>query len=198
MVTIGSNFTLLGYNAQASSASATNEITFGNSSITSLRANVTSITSLSDRRDKKNISDLSLGLDFLMTLRPRQFNWDKREWYSAGQSDGSKMENNPTAGFISQELDQAQNSQNAEWLKLVMKNNPEKWEATYGNLLPVMVKAIQEQQQTIDSQKEKILQLEQKLEKLNGAFTAELDVIKKQLGMEVKAETSPASTGGNK
>jgi len=26
----------------------------------------------------------------------------------------------------------------------VLKDNPEKWEATYGNLLPVMVKAIQE------------------------------------------------------
>jgi Chaperone of endosialidase len=197
-VTTGSNLTLIGYNAQPTSASANNEITFGNSSVTTLRANVTSITSLSDRRDKKNITDLSLGLDFLLQLRPRQFNWDKREWYSTGQPDESKIERNLTAGFIAQELDQTQTDQNAEWLNLVLKNNPEKWEATYGNLLPVMVKAIQEQQQTIDSQKEQILLLEQKLEKLNGGLAAELDAIKKQLGMEVKAETNSSATGGNK
>ena len=34
--------------------------------------------------------------------------------------------------------------QNAEWLNLVLKDNPEKWEATPGNLLPIMVKAIQD------------------------------------------------------
>jgi len=37
-----------------------------------------------------------------------------------------------------------QSTENAEWLNLVLKDNPEKFEATYGNLLPVMVKAIQE------------------------------------------------------
>ncbi|MBK7160921.1 MAG: hypothetical protein IPH77_20850 [Ignavibacteria bacterium] len=37
-----------------------------------------------------------------------------------------------------------QTTENADWLNLVLKDNPEKLEATYGNLLPVMVKAIQE------------------------------------------------------
>ncbi|GIV45290.1 MAG: hypothetical protein KatS3mg036_0108 [Ignavibacterium sp.] len=77
-VTTGSNLTLIGYNAQPSSQSATNQITLGNNQITSLRCNVTSISSLSDVRDKKNIKDLSLGLDFLMNVKPREFNWDKR------------------------------------------------------------------------------------------------------------------------
>ncbi|OQA62837.1 MAG: hypothetical protein BWY38_03250 [Ignavibacteria bacterium ADurb.Bin266] len=54
------------------------------------------------------------------------------------------MQEEPTAGFIAQELDEVQTSVDAEWLNLVLKDNPEKWEATYGNLLPVMVKAIQE------------------------------------------------------
>ena len=95
-------------------------------------------------RDKKNIKDLSLGLDFITKLKPRQFNWDKREWYEDNKSDGSKMKEAPTAGFIAQELDEVQTTENAEWLNLVLKDNPEKWEATYGNLLPVMVKAIQD------------------------------------------------------
>jgi hypothetical protein len=105
---------------------------------------VQTITSLSDARDKKNIQDLTLGLDFITKLKPRQFNWDRREWYDEGLSDGSKMKEEPTAGFIAQELYELQNEEHAEWLNLVLKDNPDKWEATYGNLLPVMVKAIQE------------------------------------------------------
>ena len=79
-----------------------------------------------------------------MKITPRQFNWDKREWYEDNKSDGSKMKEEPTAGFIAQEFDKTQRSENAEWLNLVLKDNPEKWEATYGNLLPIMVKAIQD------------------------------------------------------
>jgi len=79
-----------------------------------------------------------------MKIKPRQFNWDKREWYENNKSDGSKMKEEPTAGFIAQELDEVQTTQNSEWLNLVLKDNPEKLEATPGNLLPIMVKAIQE------------------------------------------------------
>ncbi|MEO7358425.1 MAG: tail fiber domain-containing protein [Ignavibacteria bacterium] len=143
-LTSGSNNTLIGYFSQPSSGTVSNQITLGDGNISSLRCNVQTITSLSDRRDKKNITDLPLGLDFLMKIKPRLFNWDKREWYDNNISDGSKMNEAPTAGFIAQELDEVQTTENAEWLNLVMKDNPEKMEATSGNLLPVMVKAIQE------------------------------------------------------
>ncbi|MDQ3020956.1 MAG: tail fiber domain-containing protein [Bacteroidota bacterium] len=143
-VTTGDNLTLVGYNAQPSSGSANNQITLGNNNVFSLRCNVQTITSLSDMRDKKNITDLNLGLDFLMKVKPRIFNWDKREWYENNISDGTMIQKIPTAGFIAQELDEVQKTENAEWLNLVLKDNPEKIEATYGNLLPVMVKAIQE------------------------------------------------------
>jgi trimeric autotransporter adhesin len=143
-ITSGSNLTCLGSNAQPTSATATNQITLGNNVVGSLRCNVTTITSLSDARDKKNITDLNLGIDFLMKIKPRQFNWDKREWYENNKSDGSKMKEEPTAGFIAQELAETQTTEKAEWLNLVLKDNPEKWEATPGNLLPIMVKAIQD------------------------------------------------------
>jgi hypothetical protein len=155
-ITSGSNLTLIGYNSQPTTGSATNQVTLGNGFVSSLRCNVTTITSLSDVRDKKNISDLSLGLDFITKLKPRQFNWDKREWYENNTSDGSKMQETPTAGFIAQELDEVQTTENAEWLKLVLKDNPEKWEATPGNLLPVMVKAIQELKAENDELKKEI------------------------------------------
>ncbi|HRJ86564.1 MAG TPA: tail fiber domain-containing protein [Ignavibacteria bacterium] len=140
----GSGNVNIGYNSQPSSGSAVNQFTIGNSQITTLRCAVTTITSISDARDKKNIHDLSLGLNFIMKLRPRQYNWDKREWYEKGISDGTKMHEAPTAGFIAQELDGAQTDANAEWLNLVLKDNPEKLEAVAGNLLPVIIKAIQE------------------------------------------------------
>jgi hypothetical protein len=120
------------------------------------------ISSLSDARDKKNISDLSLGLDFIMKLKPRQFNWDRRDWYTNNQSDGGKMKQTPTAGFVAQELYEAQKNAKAEWLNLVLKDNPDKWEASYGNLLPIMVKAIQEQQQQIEELKKEVVVLKSK------------------------------------
>jgi len=143
-ITTGSNLICLGYDAQPTSSSVSNQITLGNNQIVSLRCNVTTITSLSDARDKKNIKGLSLGIDFLMKIKPRQFCWDKREWYEGNISDKSKMMEEPTAGFIAQELNEAQTEAEAEWLNLVLKDNPEKWEATPGNLLPIIVKAIQD------------------------------------------------------
>ncbi len=167
--TTGSNLTCIGYNAEPTSASAVNQITLGDNQVSSLRCNVQSISSLSDARDKKNIKDLDLGLDFLMKIKPRQFNWDKREWYESNMSNGSNMLDKPTAGFIAQELDEAQTTADAEWLNLVLKDNPDKLEATYGNLLPVMVKAIQEQQELITKQGEMIAELRKEVDELKRA-----------------------------
>lgn len=143
-VTTGANLTLIGIDANPSSPTAFDEITLGNQYVQTLRCNATTITSLSDARDKKNIKDLSLGLEFLMKIHPREFNWDRREWYVNGKSDGSKMQEVPTAGFIAQELDKAQTEAKAEWLKLVLKENPDRIEASSGNLFPIVVKAVQD------------------------------------------------------
>jgi hypothetical protein len=178
-LTSGNNNILIGYNSQPSSSNVSNEITLGNGSITTLRCNVTTITSLSDARDKKNIKDLSLGLDFIMQLKPRQFNWDKREWYDNNISDGSKMLQTPAAGFIAQELDEAQTSQNADWLNLVLKDNPDRFEASAGNLLPVMVKALQELKQQNDELKKENENLNEKLRKLEQSQEKIINAIEK-------------------
>jgi hypothetical protein len=170
----GSNCTLIGYYAQVSAGAVSNEITLGNGSVTSLRCAVQTITSLSDARDKKNIHDLSLGIDFLMKLKPRLFNWDRREWYKDNKSDGSKIQKTPSAGFIAQELDEVQTKENAEWLNLVLKNNPEKLEATPGNLLPVMVKAIQELKAENNELKDKL----DKFERIQTVLVTEIEKLK--------------------
>ena len=170
-VTTGANLTLIGIDANPSSPTTLDEITLGNQFVQTLRCNATTITSLSDARDKKNIKDLSLGLEFLMKIQPRQFNWDRREWYSDGKSDGSKIQETPTAGFIAQELDQVQTDANADWLKLVLKENPERMEATAGNLFPILVKSVQ------DLKKEKDSEIAQ-LKSENVSLIKELETLK--------------------
>ncbi len=159
----GSNNLFLGYDSQSSTENASNEINLGNANIRTIRSAVTSLTSLSDARDKKNIQDLSLGLNFIQTLKPRSFQWDKRDWYAGNSSDGSRMAKTATAGFIAQELDESQQKFNADWLNLVYKSNPEKLEANYGNLIPILVKSIQELLEEQTKLLKRIEQLESKL-----------------------------------
>lgn len=142
--TSGSNVTCIGATATASSATASNEITLGNSSVTVLRCQVTTITSLSDARDKKDIADLDAGLDFINALRPVQFTWDMRP--TTGM-DGEVVEGrkgDPDTGFLAQDLKAAQIDTGITIPGLVYDDNPDKLEAGYGKLLPVLVKAIQE------------------------------------------------------
>ena len=136
-LTSGSNNTLLGNNTQSSTLTVSNEITLGNSSISSLRCNAQTITSLSDRRDKTDIIPIGEGLAFLKQLNPVSFTWNSRDKAKVGIK---------SAGFIAQELLTLQKQSNiGDNLDLVSENNPEKLEARYGNLLPVIVKAIQEE-----------------------------------------------------
>ena len=95
-----------------------------------------SISSLSDARDKTDVVDSPYGLDFVDTLKPRQFKWESREGEVA-------FEGETKLGFIAQELLEATDGNN-DVLDLVYENNPDRLEAKYGNLIPVLVKAIQE------------------------------------------------------
>lgn len=169
-LTSGSNNIVIGHNAAASAATVSNEITLGNSSISTLRCAVTSITSLSDERDKSNIKDLSYGLDFIDSLQPREFVWDNRAETKLQQvkdenGDDVLDENNDNVfeevefysdnkgkkdfGFIAQEVQ----SLDDDTLRLVYDKNPEKLEISYGKLVPILVKAIQELKAEIETLK---------------------------------------------
>jgi trimeric autotransporter adhesin len=147
-LTTGSNNTIIGNGSDASSATVSNEITLGNASIATLRCQVTSITALSDRRDKKDIVPLELGLDFINSLNPVKFTWNTRDGAKVGQQE---------AGFIAQELDEAQIAAGAEtYLDIVLKENLDKLEAAPGKLIPVLVKAIQDLSAEVAALKEQI------------------------------------------
>ncbi len=141
----GSNNIVVGYVAQASGTNVSNEITLGDSAITTLRCQVTSITALSDARDKKDVEDANIGLDFINDLRPVKFVWDTR--------DGAKKDIKEV-GFIAQELDEVQQKHGVEdHLQLVLKNNPDKLEASQGKLIPILVQAIKDLKKEIDELK---------------------------------------------
>jgi len=74
----GSNNILIGFQSTTAALNSNNSITLGNSSNTILRCAVTSITSLSDARDKKDIKELGAGLEFVEALRPVEFTWNDR------------------------------------------------------------------------------------------------------------------------
>jgi hypothetical protein len=133
--TTGSNNSFVGFNSQGASATASNVITLGNASIATLRCQVTTITSLSDARDKKEITNLRAGLDFVSKLRPVSFTWDARDQGKVDIED---------AGFIAQELLAVQEETGIVIPNLVSQENPDRLEAGYSTLLPVLVNAVQE------------------------------------------------------
>ena len=144
-LTTGSNNIILGANTSASSATVSNEITLGDSNIATLRCNVQTISTLSDARDKTDIQELPEGLAFIDSLNPVKFQWQTR--------DGNGKDGTYEAGFIAQQLQSAQSRADADYLGLVMDENPDRLEASYGKLVPMLVKAIQELKSEVEQLK---------------------------------------------
>jgi hypothetical protein len=100
----GSNNTALGYNASNSLTGFNNTTALGANSAVSgsnqvqLGDNATAtyaygaIQNRSDQRDKADIRDTQLGLDFVLALRPVDYKWDMREDYKPARPDINKPE----------------------------------------------------------------------------------------------------------
>lgn len=129
----GTNVTLIGYNAQPTAGSTSNEITLGDANVTTLRCATTTITAISDERDKDNIQDLEQGLDFINAVRSVSYDWNMRGTDRKG----------PDTGFTAQQLQEVQ-KQFGTIPGLVHDENPDRLEVGYGKMIPVLVKAIQE------------------------------------------------------
>ena len=140
-LTTGSNNMMLGNLSLPTASGVSNEITLGNSSISVLRCAVTSITSLSDARDKTDIKDLSYGIDFIKSLTPREFTWNNRfEKDVNGNDFYSENKGKKDFGFVAQEVQALDD----DTLRLVYGSNPEKLEMSYGKLVPILVQAVKE------------------------------------------------------
>jgi hypothetical protein len=150
----GNNNTGLGYNAgvQVSAQTYTNttslganaipgqngDFTLGDVNVTRLRCQQTSITAISDARFKKNIEPLDIPDGFLDEVQIVVY-----EWITEGMPQG------PQVGVIAQQLDEIQTKYGCEWLGLVSKTNPDRWEATPGKLLFLLIQRVQRQEQRL-------------------------------------------------
>jgi hypothetical protein len=153
--TTGSNNQSFGYMASSTSATASNEFTLGDTSISNLRCNDTSISSLSDQRDKAEITDLpeEAGLSLINSLRPVTYFWDRREWYDDGVTDGSKINRNYKMwkansglrqGFIAQEVETAITGIKCLEDSQIVNGTVDKKEFAPAHLLTNAIKAIQQ------------------------------------------------------
>ena len=98
-----------------------------------INATNTSITGISDVRLKENIRDLDDGLDVVIALKPRKFDWKEGK--------GANTKN--ARGFIAQEFEQVLPDMIEEWLDPAPEGE-EPYKAVNANLIPTLVKAIQE------------------------------------------------------
>lgn len=132
----GSGNTIIGKYSHAASNTVSNSFTLGGTNITSLRCNDTSISSLSDERDKTDIQDTTLGLDFIKDVRPVEFTWDRRDGSMGSMKD---------VGFIAQELwDTELKHSTSHRTRMVKFDNPDRLEAAPNRMFPILVKAVQE------------------------------------------------------
>lgn len=114
-------------------------------------ATSTTITAISDQRLKENIQDIDVGLDAVMALKPRKFDW----------KDGKGKDKKGDRGWIAQEFEQVFPDMIDEW-KDPAPEGEEPYKAVNADLIPVLVKAIQEQQTVIEDLKSRIAVLESK------------------------------------
>ena len=170
VITTGTNNVIIGSGADPSANSGTNqivlgqgvtgtgnnEIALGNTSISAIKAQVTSITAYSsDERTKKDIADYDLkGVDFIKELQlktylyknPADFPDEIRD--SKWDEDGVKRLEDPTetqVGLIAQEVEEALAKHgigNAETYAPTQESGIKT--LTYGNLIFPLIKAVQE------------------------------------------------------
>lgn len=105
-------------------------------------ATSTTITGISDVRLKENIRDLDDGLASIMALKPRKFDW------KAGKGKDIKDDR----GFIAQEFEQVFPDMIDEWSDPAPEGE-EPYKAVNANLIPTLVKAIQELKAEFDAYK---------------------------------------------
>jgi hypothetical protein len=112
-------------------------------------ATSTSITGISDQRLKENIVDLDDGLNAVMALKPRKFDW----------KEGKGKDIKGDRGFIAQEFEAVFPDMIEEW-KDPAPEGEEPYKAVNANLIPTLVKAIQELNAKVDAQAARIAELE--------------------------------------
>ena len=113
---------------------------------------VQDVVMTSDERKKKDIEDVGYGLEDVMKLRPVKYNWK-------GRNNEKK-----TIGLLAQEVNGV-----IKEVVNVGKDEKKSMGVNYPNLIPVLIKAIQEQNDLLKRQEARILELENKVDQSAGS-----------------------------
>jgi hypothetical protein len=112
-------------------------------------ATTTVISAISDIRFKENVRDLDAGLEKIMALKPRLYDWKEGK--------GANIKN--ARGFIAQEFEEVFPDLIDEWADPAPEGE-DPYKSVRQDLIPVLVKAIQEQQAIITTLTDRITALE--------------------------------------
>ena len=154
----------LGYNSQVT---GNNQVQLGDSSVTVYAQKA--LVTRSDARDKIDIEDSPLGLNFILKLRPCKYRMNSREaYFEKGQerdftatNDGSKAGKRPHYGYglIAQEVKEVMNELGVDfagYLDSKVDGGEDVLSLGYTEFIAPMIKAIQEQQQMIEELQKQI------------------------------------------
>jgi len=114
-----------------------------------VNATNTTISAISDQRLKENVRDLETGLAEILSLQPRRFDWKTGK--------GKNIQNDQ--GFIAQEFEQVFPEMIGQWIDPAPEGE-EPYKSVRADLIPVLVKAIQEQQAIINGLETRLAALE--------------------------------------
>lgn len=161
------NATALGYGAKVD---ASNKVVIGNSAVTSI-GGYTTWSNYSDRRGKRDIRDLDLGLDLVLRLRPVEF----RLANGNGKLD---------YGFVAQEVEALLGDDSNV---VDVGGDPDHTLALrYSELIAPLVKAVQEQQAQIEAKSADVAALRAALAE-KDRHAAEQDALIAELVKRVRA-----------
>ena len=149
-ISTGTNNIGIGYDVQGSGPTVSNEVTIGNSANNSYR--IYGVwTNISDRSMKHDIRPSTYGLDFVKKLNPSA--------YVMNNSGNGKQD----YGFIAQEVKTVLESYGDRESDLVQTVDVSKGTLglKYNSFIPILTRAIQEQQKQIEAQ-QKLLDAQQK------------------------------------
>ena len=150
------------------------DIVLGNGSISVAHIQV-DWTVASDARDKTDFTPLDLGLDFVKALSPLTYKWDKRFKYgniddedfdlNAQTPDGTHKEDWLDIGFKAQEVEALEiaagyNKDNNTNLISSHTSDGKQMGLQYSKFVPILVKAIQEQNALIEALTARVATLE--------------------------------------
>lgn len=131
-----------------------NQVTLGNGNNNSYRMFAAGWTTPSDKRLKNSIKSLPIGLNLIKKLNPVEYIYNNSE------------KGNKTYGFVAQEFKQALIDLGVNEEVIVVDFDGTHLGMHQIEIIPVLTKAIQEQQDEIESLKQKIKDIEKMLETL--------------------------------